>query len=96
MNTPQEKSEAGQHSIRSYLSERMRDYGILLALIVIIAFFQIVTNGVLLRPVNITNLFLQNSYVIIMALGMLMVIVAGLSTCRWVQLSGLSGRWPPS
>ena len=77
MNTPQEKSEAGQHSIRSYLSERMRDYGILLALIVIIAFFQIVTNGVLLRPVNITNLFLQNSYVIIMALGMLMVIVAG-------------------
>ncbi|MGV0879346.1 multiple monosaccharide ABC transporter permease [Martelella sp. FLE1502] len=55
----------------------MRDYGILLALIVIIAFFQIVTDGVLMRPVNITNLFLQNSYVIIMALGMLMIIVAG-------------------
>ena len=30
-----------------------------------------------LRPVNITNLFLQNSYIIIMALGMLLVIVAG-------------------
>ncbi|WP_269466906.1 MULTISPECIES: multiple monosaccharide ABC transporter permease [Martelella] len=55
----------------------MRDYGILLALIVIIAFFQVVTDGVLMRPVNITNLFLQNSYVIIMALGMLMIIVAG-------------------
>ncbi|TJZ90372.1 sugar ABC transporter permease [Paracoccus gahaiensis] len=41
------------------------------------AFFQIVTGGVLLRPVNITNLFLQNSYIIIMALGMLLVIVAG-------------------
>ena len=36
-----------------------------------------VTGGVLLRPVNITNLFLQNSYIIIMALGMLLVIVAG-------------------
>lgn len=78
MNTPEETT-ADEHkpSIRSYLTLRMRDYGILLALIVIIAFFQVVTDGVLMRPVNITNLFLQNSYVIIMALGMLMVIVAG-------------------
>lgn len=78
MNTPEETT-ADEHkpSIRSYLTLRMRDYGILLALIVIIAFFQIVTDGVLMRPVNITNLFLQNSYVIIMALGMLMIIVAG-------------------
>ena len=30
-----------------------------------------------MRPVNITNLFLQNSYIIIMALGMLIVIVSG-------------------
>jgi putative multiple sugar transport system permease protein len=35
------------------------------------------TDGTLLRPVNITNLFLQNSYIIIMALGMLIVIVGG-------------------
>ena len=78
MNTPEETA-ADEHkpSIRSYLTLRMRDYGILLALIVIIAFFQVVTDGVLMRPVNITNLFLQNSYVIIMALGMLMIIVAG-------------------
>ncbi|AQZ53075.1 MAG: sugar ABC transporter permease [Martelella sp.] len=78
MNTPEETT-ADEHkpSIRSYLTLRMRDYGILLALIVIIAFFQVVTDGVLMRPVNITNLFLQNSYVIIMALGMLMIIVAG-------------------
>ena len=40
-------------------------------------FFQIVTDGTLMRPVNITNLFLQNSYIIIMALGMLIVIVGG-------------------
>ncbi|AMM86834.1 multiple monosaccharide ABC transporter permease [Martelella sp. AD-3] len=77
MNTPEENAGQSKPSIRSYLTLRMRDYGILLALIVIIAFFQIVTDGVLMRPVNITNLFLQNSYVIIMALGMLMIIVAG-------------------
>ncbi|TPW28941.1 sugar ABC transporter permease [Martelella alba] len=77
MNTPVENEGVAKSSIRSYLTLRMRDYGILLALIIIIAFFQIMTNGVLLRPVNITNLFLQNSYVTIMALGMLMIIVAG-------------------
>lgn len=60
-----------------YLGAHMREYGLLIALIAIMAFFQIVTDGTLLRPVNITNLFLQNSYIIIMALGMLIVIVGG-------------------
>lgn len=66
-----------QKSIKSYLASHMREYGLLLALIAIMAFFQIMTDGVLLKSVNITNLFLQNSYIIIMALGMLVVIVAG-------------------
>ena len=35
------------------------------------------TGGVLLKPVNITNLIQQNSYIVIMALGMLLVIVGG-------------------
>lgn len=61
----------------SFIRKHMREYGILLALIVIMAFFQIVTNGILLKPINLTNLVLQNSYVIIMALGMLLVIVSG-------------------
>lgn len=63
--------------IKAYILRHIREYGLLFALIAIMGFFQIVTGGVLLRPVNITNLFLQNSYIIIMALGMLMVIVAG-------------------
>jgi putative multiple sugar transport system permease protein len=63
--------------VRTYLVRHMRDYGLLFALIAIMVFFQIVTDGTLLRPVNITNLFLQNSYIIIMALGMLLVIVSG-------------------
>ena len=37
----------------------------------------IMTDGVLLKPLNLTNLFLQNSYIVIMALGMLLVIVSG-------------------
>lgn len=63
--------------IGAYIARHIREYGLLFALIAIMAFFQIVTGGTLLRPVNITNLFLQNSYIIIMALGMLLVIVGG-------------------
>lgn len=71
-------SEAGaEPGVGAYLKSHMRDYGLLFALIAIMAFFEIVTGGTLLKPVNITNLFLQNSYIIIMALGMLVVIVSG-------------------
>ncbi|MDB6182453.1 multiple monosaccharide ABC transporter permease [Paracoccus fistulariae] len=63
--------------IGAYIARHIREYGLLFALIAIMVFFQIVTEGTLLRPVNITNLFLQNSYIIIMALGMLLVIVGG-------------------
>jgi putative multiple sugar transport system permease protein len=63
--------------IGSYLAAHLREYGLLFALIAIMGFFQIVTGGTLLRPINLTNLLLQNSYIIIMALGMLVVIVAG-------------------
>jgi putative multiple sugar transport system permease protein len=55
----------------------IRQYGMLIALIAIMIFFQIRTEGILLKPLNITNLVLQNSYIVIMALGMLLVIVAG-------------------
>lgn len=60
-----------------FLRRHLREYGILFALIAIMGFFQIATGGILLKPVNITNLILQNSYIVIMAIGMLMVIVCG-------------------
>ncbi|WP_093418649.1 multiple monosaccharide ABC transporter permease [Tranquillimonas alkanivorans] len=61
----------------SFLRGHLREYGILFALIAIMAFFQIATGGILLMPVNLTNLILQNSYIVIMAIGMLLVIVCG-------------------
>ena len=60
-----------------FLKGHLREYGILFALIAIMAFFQVATGGILLKPVNLTNLVLQNSYIVIMAIGMLLVIVAG-------------------
>src|SRR5213592_2813043 len=60
-----------------FIKNNLRNYGMLLSLFAIMLFFQIMTDGTLLQPLNLTNLVLQNSYVVIMALGMLMVIVAG-------------------
>ncbi|WP_340119252.1 multiple monosaccharide ABC transporter permease [Pelagibius sp. 7325] len=74
-----EVAEGGRSrtSVGDYLKHHIRDYGMLVALVVIMGFFQIWTDGVLMKPLNLTNLFLQNSYIIIMALGMLLVIVCG-------------------
>src|ERR1043165_1124415 len=64
-------------SLRNFLASHLRDYGMLLSLVAIMGFFQVLTNGTLLQALNLTNLFLQNSYIVVMALGMLLVIVAG-------------------
>ncbi|MCB0205603.1 MAG: sugar ABC transporter permease [Anaerolineae bacterium] len=59
------------------LGDNIRQYGMLVSLIAIMIFFQFMTQGTLMKPVNLTNLILQNSYIVIMAIGMLLVIVAG-------------------
>lgn len=64
-------------STAGLIKSQIRQSGMLLSLFAIMIFFEIVTNGTLLRPLNLTNLVLQNSYIVIMALGMLLVIVAG-------------------
>jgi putative multiple sugar transport system permease protein len=56
---------------------QLRAYGLVVALAAITLFFEVATGGVLFQPLNLTNLILQNSYVVVMALGMLLVIVAG-------------------
>jgi putative multiple sugar transport system permease protein len=63
--------------ILRFVKANIRDYALLLSLLVIMIFFQITTDGTLFKPVNMTNLILQNSYIVIMALGMLLIIVAG-------------------
>lgn len=61
----------------AFLKSNLREYGMLISLVVIMVFFQVMTHGTLFQPLNLTNLILQNSYIIIMALGMLLVIVSG-------------------
>lgn len=87
MKVPATMNETTDGSaIRKTLSDlfrsNIREYGMLIALIAVMIFFYFVTDGILMRPINITNLVLQNSYVVIMALGMLLIIVSG-----WIDLS---------
>lgn len=69
-------------TLTTIFKHNVREYGMVIALVAIMIFFQIQTDGILMKPVNITNLVLQNSYIIIMGLGMLLIIVSG-----WIDLS---------
>ena len=55
----------------------LKQYGMLMALVAIIVLFTILTDGKLVKPMNISNLIFQNAYVIILAIGMLLCILTG-------------------
>jgi putative multiple sugar transport system permease protein len=64
-------------SVKYIFKNNIRQYAMLIALVVIMIFFQIATKGVLLVPMNVTNLVLQNAYVFILAIGMTLCILTG-------------------
>ena len=49
----------------------------LMVLLVIIVLFEIMTSGILLKPQNVSRLILQNSYILILAIGMMLCILTG-------------------
>lgn len=61
---------------KSLIKNNIKEYSMVIALVAIVAFFEVLTGGTLLEPLNITNLILQNSYILVLAIGMLLVIVA--------------------
>ena len=69
---PSRLADAGR-----FLTSRLRQIGIFLALLVIVTLFQVLTGGALLQPDNVANIIVQNSYILILAIGMVMIIVAG-------------------
>lgn len=73
---PPAAASAGALIVRSIRSH-MRQYGMLVALVLIVALFQIWTDGTLLLPNNVSNLIQQNGYILILAIGMMIVIIAG-------------------
>lgn len=61
----------------SYFRSNIRQNGMVMALVLIMVLFQLLTGGILFRPMNVNNLVLQNAYVLILATGMLLVIITG-------------------
>jgi putative multiple sugar transport system permease protein len=94
--TPQEPTPAvalhtGTSNLASLLTRNLRTSGIYIAFVAIVALFAILTDGVSLSPGNITNIILQYSYILILAIGMVLVIIAGhidLSVGSVVALTG--------
>ncbi|GAA1314246.1 multiple monosaccharide ABC transporter permease [Pseudonocardia xinjiangensis] len=54
-----------------------RQSGIYVAFVLIIVLFSVLTDGALLQPQNISNIIVQNSYILVLAIGMILIIIAG-------------------
>ncbi|GAA2335060.1 multiple monosaccharide ABC transporter permease [Streptomyces sparsogenes] len=81
VKSPAPPPEGGSPNIGALLVQSLRgnvrQYGMLVALALIIVIFQIWSDDILLRPLNVTNLVQQNGYILILAIGMMIVIIAG-------------------
>jgi putative multiple sugar transport system permease protein len=71
------QNEVAMNNLFVLLKKNARQYGMIFALAAAMILFGILTNGIFFRPVNLTNLVLQNSYVLILAVGMLLCTLTG-------------------
>jgi putative multiple sugar transport system permease protein len=62
-------------NLTKMIKGNLRQYVMLIALVVVVVFFQIVTQGILLKPLNIANIISQNAYILVLAIGMLLCIL---------------------
>ncbi|GGL10143.1 multiple monosaccharide ABC transporter permease [Mangrovihabitans endophyticus] len=68
---PQAPPERGRFTVN------LRQSGIYIAFALIVLLFTVLTHGDMLAPQNISNIIVQNSYILILAIGMILVIIAG-------------------
>jgi putative multiple sugar transport system permease protein len=63
--------------VSSFLMAHIRQSGMVVALAAIVVLFQVLTGGILLKPLNVTNIIQQNGYILVLAIGMVIVIISG-------------------
>ncbi|NLO39785.1 MAG: sugar ABC transporter permease [Ruminiclostridium sp.] len=63
--------------IKDVVRHNMRQYAMLFALVVIMIAFQLLTDGILLKPINVSRLIMQQGYILILAIGMVFCILTG-------------------
>ena len=64
-------------NFRALFGGDFRQFAMIAALLVIVVFFQVFTGGKVLQSQNLMNLIMGNAYVLILAMGMVLVIIAG-------------------
>jgi putative multiple sugar transport system permease protein len=77
--------------LRDLFTRNLRQSGIFIAFVLIVALFAILTDGTLLSPGNITNIVLQFSYILVLAIGMVIVIIGGHIDLSVGSLAALAG-----
>jgi putative multiple sugar transport system permease protein len=70
-------TDSGQVTFLQLAKENVRNYSMFIMLGLIFTVFAILTGGVNFTSRNITNIFIQNSYILILAVGMVLVIIIG-------------------
>ncbi|GLY14552.1 sugar ABC transporter permease [Kineosporia rhizophila] len=62
---------------RGFNAGSLRENGIYFAFALIVVLFAVLTGGDLLQPQNLSNIIVQKSYILILAIGMILIIIAG-------------------
>ena len=79
------------NKIKRVLRDDLHKYTMVIALIALIVFFNIASGGKMITPSNFQNLLSGNAYVLILAIGMLMVIVIGQIDLSVGSVAGFCG-----
>ncbi|MCF8018628.1 Sugar ABC transporter permease [Petrocella atlantisensis] len=77
--------------IKKILGDKLQDYTMVLALVALAIIFNIISGGKMITSSNFQNLISGNAYVMVLALGMMMVIVIGQIDLSVGSVAGFSG-----
>ncbi len=89
--TPINDGTGARRGTVARLTAFLSRYSMAVALIVVIGVFAIATDGIILRDQNVSNLIVQNGYILILAIGMVMVIIGGHIDLSVGSVAGFTG-----
>jgi len=76
-NVTKKSQEKNAWNVKEKILDIFSKYSMVIILVALLIAFQLMTGGIFLRPLNITNIVLQNSHILILAAGMLLVVLLG-------------------
>lgn len=76
MEQMNEKKQS-RNRLKDKAVEIFSKYSMVIILVFLLVAFQLLTDGIFWRPLNITNLVLQNSHILVLSAGMLLVVLLG-------------------